>query len=484
MLKKIKLLPLLILLTAPVWGQKISKQAATHDWMALKRILNRAHPQPYDYISEGSLQVQIDSMLAQTGDSISLPDFEWQVRFILSQVGCGHTYMAASGKKIRKSPSPLLLPIRIHTDGERLWVAANLDTARHSPNAFLKPGVELLSIGDQPVGPLVSRLRRYQPADGYNGTFGLRILNKGLFFSNLYVKFVSSDSLQSVRWRDSSANVHTDTIRMVREKFLFAPKTPPDTTLRILAKGGRGAYRFYFHPKDPKTGVIEIRSFAGGYPRFYRKAMRELRMKGATSLVIDVRDNLGGSFHSCVRMTQYVADKPLQMQLHRRAWRTWKHQPAINYLNRVSAFVLIDLLSMRKRRVVDHKIYYKLRFKPFKSSKQFKGKVVVLVNGWSFSASSLMATYIKENCERATIIGTETGGGAYANNGMQIPIFRLPESRFKLRVPMYHLNFQLGPNGGHGVMPDIVTRYTIDDVIHKRDLDWEAVWKTLNEKDE
>lgn len=205
-----------------------------------------------------------------------------------------------------------------------------------------------------------------------------------------------------------------------------------------------------------------------------------MKKNKAKYLVIDMRDNTGGSFSSSVNLIRHVADKPFSMRVHRRLFRSWRHQSLLNHWNRFNAFLMFDVFNPNPRWIKDGKMVYKLKYKPYRKCRHFDGQVFVLTNGLSFSASSQTATYIKELSD-AIIIGDETGGGAAANNGMQIPLFKLPESGLRVRVPQFHLDYRLGPDYGRGVMPDIPTHYTIEDILGNRDLEWEAVYRQIGQ---
>jgi C-terminal processing protease CtpA/Prc len=253
---------------------------------------------------------------------------------------------------------------------------------------------------------------------------------------------------------------------------------PPDSTRKVLFRTKRGEQQFYFHPQYPDVGVLQIKEFHGRGNRVYRKAFREMHRRHTTSLVIDVRNNLGGSFSGSMNVARYVADESFQVRLSRPVWRTWRHQPLKTTLGRVGAIFKFDLLNLSPRWVRHGRFYYRLKFRP-RHRHHFDGQVVVLTNGWSFSASSLMATYVQTKCHRATVVGEETGGGARSNNGMQIPKFVLPASHIRLRIPQYNLDYRLGPDEGRGVLPDVPVHYGPAEVLAGRDLAWEAALQVL-----
>ena len=61
--------------------------------------------------------------------------------------------------------------------------------------------------------------------------------------------------------------------------------------------------------------------------------------------------------------------------------------------------------------------------------------------------------------DNVLLIGEETGGSGYANNGLLIPDFRLPNSGVKIRMPLFRLvPDSTTANDGRGVIPDIVIK--------------------------
>ena len=113
--------------------------------------------------------------------------------------------------------------------------------------------------------------------------------------------------------------------------------------------------------------------------------------------------------------------------------------------------------------------------KPTKSNKEaFHGKVFVLINGGSFSASSIITAKLK-NDKRATLVGEETGG---ANDGTVAGFYsyqKLPNSeiRFPIGLLLVQPNIDFSDTK-KGVTPDIEIKEILQDIIDKKDpqLDW------------
>ena len=92
----------------------------------------------------------------------------------------------------------------------------------------------------------------------------------------------------------------------------------------------------------------------------------------------------------------------------------------------------------------------------------YRGKIYVLIDGESFSASSILSTHLKHT-KRAIFVGEETGG---AYNGTVAGLFtgiELPASKIKMNVGLLKINtpYVIDPDG-YGIMPDTPIKRTIN----------------------
>lgn len=457
-------------------AQLLSRRAAMQDVASMERILLKVHPAPDAYIRMDSLKLALHDLLNFTGDSITAIEWEKRVRPLLIRIGCGHTYIPGGSGAKKSKKSLFLLPFRAFSQEGRVWVTENLDTTGQNP---VLPGSELLSLNGEDIAVILERMYLHQPSDGYNRTFGRRIPNKDLSFNYLQAKYFSRDSAQSVTWRAPSGELHSGNIGGLTPKQLsgvLAPKV--DTTLEILYSTKKGEQYFYYRKDHPEIGVLRSTEFRGKGSKLYKKMVRDLKKTNAQYLVIDLRDNTGGSYSSSINLVRHFATQPIRIKMNRRLFRSWRDQPIMNHPKRLTAFLMFDVLSPKRRWIKGGRLYYTFKYKPYKAKYHFDGQVFVLTNGLSFSASSQTSAYLNA-LSNAIFIGEETGGGAWANNGMQIPIYKLKGSGIKLRVPQMHLDYQLGPDKGRGIEPDIRVQYHIDEVLSGRDLEWEAVMEQV-----
>lgn len=185
-----------------------------------------------------------------------------------------------------------------------------------------------------------------------------------------------------------------------------------------------------------KTGIIKIRRFDTDTGQQARVAARKLLSEGATSFILDLRDNSGGYLN--------------QAQSVSGMWLTNKLVVSERYGD----------IRIEKRYSTGEAV---LESKP----------TVVLINGGSASASEIVAGALKDY-EVATLMGEKTFG-----KGVVQQIFNLSEGRqIKITIARW-----LTPNGdsidGEGIAPDIDVKLTSDQINDGKDTQLDAALKKL-----
>ena len=120
-------------------------------------------------------------------------------------------------------------------------------------------------------------------------------------------------------------------------------------------------------------------------------------------------------------------------------------------------------------------------YKP-KQKNNFSGKVFVLTNGLTFSASTLFCNAVKGQ-PNVTLVGEETGGGWYGNSGILIPDIKLPNTHLKVRLPFFRLvQFNHIAEKGRGVFPDVFVPPNWQDILNGVDTKLKVVQQLIDEK--
>ena len=107
-------------------------------------------------------------------------------------------------------------------------------------------------------------------------------------------------------------------------------------------------------------------------------------------------------------------------------------------------------------------------FKP-KKGNHYDGKIYILTGGNSFSATTLFVSSVIKQ-DNVTVIGEETGGGAYGNSAWLIPDVTLPETGVRFRLPLFRMVINKDyPKTGKGVQPEVESKPTVDAIRRNAD---------------
>ena len=265
----------------------------------------------------------------------------------------------------------------------------------------------------------------------------------------------------------------------------MSKRTPEKKLNDYVAASNSYNRSFKFLDKDSSIAYIKVKSFSREYSdEFYKKTFSKIKNAKSEYLIIDVRNNYGGSLYEINNLYSYLNDKPFTLiktsqvtarDIPLRTNYFRKSSPLDYAIKSISypSYFFAQAFSTYKK---DGKIFYKMKAdKPTKPNKEaFHGKVFVLINGGSFSASSIITAKLK-NDKRATLVGEETGG---ANDGTVAGFYsyqKLPNSEIRFPIGLLFVQPNIDfSDTKKGVIPDIEIKENMQDIIDKKDpqLDW------------
>lgn len=453
--------------------------------------LQRFHPNLYWYISKQDLDHKFDSLKKSIVQPLTPNQFYFRLAPVVASINEGHLRLrplpkrySKAEQKLLKTKKPLFAMMDYKVIGDKLFVKENKQNV-----GDIKPGTEIIKINDDNVADLINKYNKLYSSDGANKTFQKYFIN--LSFFNFYT--LENGYLDSARLQTKfNGNIDQVTIRRQKKSDgeLKADKTPPKVSQEQRVQDYDASTGLYnrslkFLDADSSIAYIRVKSFSASYSKkFYRQSFDRIAKAHAQYLVLDIRDNLGGSLSEINNLYSYLSDK--EFTLIKSPEMTSKtsgmHQ---NYFRGQSIlggifssvgypFFLAGNYLMSSRK--DNKYYFRdFSAKPSKpKNNAFHGKIYVLVNGASFSASSIISAKLKYE-KRAVIVGEETGG---ANDGTVAGVnntVTLPNSRLTLPIGL----FLIRPNiefedRKRGVMPDHELDPGFDIILESGDktLDW------------
>lgn len=447
--------------------QTYSVEQLREDIDYLEKYLLKFHPDPYRYISKDSLL----AFIATTKGRINRPLNEMQARFyikqIVAKIGCGHTDVASSkayAKTVAKLSRPILPLNTFLLDDGRLIVINNL-----SKDSAILVGDEITAIDGHPTDTILKTIFSVFTTDGRNQTYKKRGI-KYEWFKYYYSFCYGFNSTYRVALRHGNGSSYESKLEAISslKDTLILPK---QDSAGILQKTRTCRYSILEHSKP--IALIDIDGFAGKHwNRFFRKSFKDIKRKGIDHLVIDLRDNGGGKINNGLEMMSYLIPKTVKVPFDRKPnLIPFNRRLKMDAGSRITPLLFTFFLP---------EIPKKGRLRHFffgfpKHHKGYRGNIYVLVNGKSFSMSCIAAAYLKYKAG-ATIIGDETGGNIAGSNAIINGTLRLPHTKVRIFVPVYHIYHDIGvENNGHGIMPDHHTTYSKEDVLKGLDVDLEKV---------
>ncbi|MGZ3956887.1 MAG: S41 family peptidase, partial [Flavisolibacter sp.] len=143
--------------------------------------------------------------------------------------------------------------------------------------------------------------------------------------------------------------------------------------------------------------------------------------------------------------------------------------------------LFLFFLARREKDGHYHFRYYENKYFQPKTRNHFNGEVYLLTGGNTFSAATLFAKTLQGE-KHVTIVGEETGGGAYGNTAWLIPEVTLPHTKVRFRLPLFRLVIDRNAEKGRGVMPGVPSLPTVRDVRSNTDFKMEKVRELIREK--
>lgn len=401
------------------------------------------------------MDMYFDKYYAAIGDSMNEQQFAWKVLApLVEKVQCGHTSVSYSKNytkwlRHKKFPS---FPLYLKVWEDSMVVMLNLNRN----DSILKRGSVVTAVNGLSTSALISRIFDCLPQDGYasSNNYIRMSSNFPYFHRNIFGLSKNYD----ITYLDSTGAVrHTNVPLYTPSKDSIPKKISAKKTRPLVPRAPRlEGYRSLKYDSSGKFAVMTVNSFSKGkLRRFFRQSFRDVRKKNVENLVLDIRYNGGGRVGLSTLLTRYVTRKEFRVAdslfaVSRNLAPYTKHIKG-RFFNNLEMFFISRKKSDGKYHIshLEKKVY-----KP-KRKNHFGGELYVITAGPTFSAASLFSNVVKGQ-KGITLVGEETGGGWYGNNGIMIPDITLPHTKLRVRLPLFRLvQFDHVSQKGTGIIPDV-----------------------------
>ncbi|RZK49079.1 MAG: hypothetical protein EOO99_08045 [Pedobacter sp.] len=446
--------------------------------------LKKGHSGVYWYIEKQTLDYKFDSLKKAIQSPLSSLEFYRKLAPLVAAIKCGHTRLAMPAKiytsKEKLARAKQINPLQqlnFKVFDEKLYVSG----LNHSLN-LIKKGDQVLAIEGESVTTIFTNLTSVFASDGYNQTFKYAVLNRS--FANLYAQVygipnklhytlkrgdsVHYISLQTITKSDTSSKLSPSNKLVVKKpdadslaRLKAEKKLKKSQRYKGLDEKKQPLLDFKFLDTSKSIAYMKVKSFSfpyANFSKFYQESFKNLADAKTQNLILDLRENGGGSLSASKNLFSYLIDSSfnyIQPSQVARLYNPYIHQKGI--FNWIKAFnYYFDRRRATEQEGLDA---YQLNFdgieKQAPKKDNYKGNLYVLINGYSFSATSLIASNLKAK-RQVIFVGQETGG---ANNGCvagHIPTLILPHSGLKLNMGLYPIKPAIREaNYGRGIFPDV-----------------------------
>ncbi|WP_395044026.1 S41 family peptidase [Flavobacterium sp.] len=492
-------------------SQPISVAKLQKDINYTQNKLEKLYPNLYGYISKEKLNYKFDSIRKVVSKPMTSKEFYFVISPVIATIRQGHMTMSPVSKRISKKEAKRLKkagdgPLSqfgYEWQNEKLYIIKN-----KSKNKTINLGVEVVSVNEIKPQSLYEKYRNSITSDGFNTTH----IRKS--FSKRYVNYMTNeiginDSLKFVLRQNDSIVTQVVSRNKPSKKTITKVKNAIKDSSKVLVKRSidkdklkkeKKLKKIYgydltnkefvkslrFFDSDSSVAVLRIKNFSDGkFVIAYKTIFDSIYKKNIKTLIIDVRDNPGGRVADVVKLYSYLTDKnyillqPANVTSKTSMWKTgvFRNTPKLVYpLLAIGYPFYMGFSYFRTTKNADGTFQYKLVGSKTKkyATNNFKGKIYVLINGGSFSASCILASSLKSN-PNVTFVGEETGGSFNGTVAGITPVVDLPNSKIPWRLGLMNIKtINQTEIFGRGVFPDVEIIQTVEEKI--KNIDPEMNW--------
>lgn len=462
----------------------ISSEEALEDLAIFSEAIDH-HPGRFIYRSKAEIDSVKNGLETGITDSISLDELYLKLLEALVFLKDGHTGLSLGERYGVVKRSTTTLPFRYKIVGNEIFIVDTL-TPRVSDLLYAK----IVSINGVSSDSVLKTCFRYTTADNDNPTYRKRY-NERIIGQNVDFFFgpVDTYDIQFI-------TLDGDTVQRTIDGI-------EDYELRINAGTERPLISDFLYEHD--LAILEVNTF--GYRRIMESGQdfhdfidgffKEVRRKKLGNIVIDIRENWGGSGALAMCLFAYLSPTDFKWTDYSvtcldgtEGFAEYTQYPDGHY----GFFDTHDTLRLDNQRIrvtdgIESKEIQscthipsgpKMKVKDITKNKYY-GEVFVLTSGITFSAGAIFASKCAE-LENVVVIGEETGSVAGVFCGGGYLHVTLPNSGFRIELPTMERHIALSKGGiGMPVVPDHLIEQKLVDYIDGQDPEIRKVYELIEE---
>ncbi len=411
----------------------ISREGLAMDFMIFRDYMEREHAGLYRYRTKAEMDNLFDEGMKLIREPATKLDFGKLLMHIISEVKDGHTGTNLSSMILNSYRDKVkLFPLQLYFDNKTAFVkCSKLDE--------FPVGIEILSINGMNMDKIREKLFSYLPGDGQIASKKRHTLNNGSFAFLYHLIFGGYKSFL-VTYRENNGRIKTTHIEAAFAKDFDCDMGGSRQEKKDL--------QLDFLPDN--ISLLTIKTFDQGrisrakldFPKFLEKSFREISARKIDKLIIDLRGNGGGFDEYGILLYSYLTAK------------SFGSLSAVYKANDPLPITDNYRLGMQKA-----------------NPNHFKGEIVFLIDGLSFSTTADFCAIAKSN-NRGKFVGEETAGAYYGNNAGKTIRIELPHTKIQVVIPKFRYinNVKRTKYKDRGVFPDYEVIPNLSEIMSNKDV--------------
>lgn len=386
--------------------------------------LIKTHPNVFKFITEPDFRNLVKEKKNQITAETTFAEFIWHCDEIIASINCSHTSVSGFYYEQDMLPTALSFPLQTRWINDQLFITDPMNNG-----SKVQTKAEITSINGVPTMELVKEIYKHLPSQGYIETTKRHLFNVwstcfipyALDFPDLYTVTIKGISKPIVLNKAQEKRImHNDPSIQTCANNLCLDFLHQDSTA-ILTINSFNYYKFsnsYQYFKD-----------------FIDTCFQEINSKNSKNLIIDVRQNGGGSQSASIHLLRYLVDEP---------------------------FTYYSKAEFEGKK---EKIEGEESVSPYEN--RYDGNLYFLIDGVGNSTTGHFMSIAKV-LKLGTIIGEELGSNQFCSAGGKT--FRLSNTKLIYNVAdNTHVSMATSLPDETGILPDIFVTQSIEDYLNKKD---------------
>ncbi len=448
-----------------------SREEATEDYQVLVDALKEGFPGLYDYVSESEFNLHTRTIMDSFSETVDVFALESAVKSTLGLIRDSHTALMNPTNKPEYTAT-----ICFGLQGDSMFVTRTT----HADISYL--GKRIVSVDGIPCDSMKVLLRNHMNgSDGFVESFPNLYFLTSLdtrYCRNIQMFKTKGDVV--LRFADGEKKLFKGV--RIDQGSVCIPFKPSWRTWFLTNRMEHVSFR----KVSDTTAYLGLGSFDLNQAELdkIRDHFAQMANDSVTCLIIDLRNNSGGTEEVMKKIYSHIAQAPFRQEICQR----------VNKRGNFDFFRYSTNHSVEycQKCAIDQHCEGEILFPDFEPSSDgngfvldlsdkwcqpdstvnYKGRVYLLVNEHSQSASSVFAGWVKKQW-RGAIVGRETGSTYHQMKAHKFENLMLPNSKYIIHFPLVQTVMDTVVNVrfpyGRGVLPDFELKLTTEELKCKSD---------------